>query len=70
MKKPDRKLDYLQIRIPTDDKRGAELVSRLEKVAGANGLSINDAANLAVAAGLNMVETKLKEIHEPQKEAA
>jgi hypothetical protein len=62
--------DFLQFRIPRDDQKGAELIQKLEKIAEVNGLSMNDVANLSVAAGLPMVETKLREIHEPAKQAA
>lgn len=60
----------LQLRIPADEPRGAELIAKLEKVAKANGLSMNDVGNMAIAAGLSMVETKLKEIHHPVDQAA
>ena len=62
--------DFLQFRVPTDEKRGAELVAKIEKISQSNGLSLNDVANMALAAGLNMVETKLREIHEPAEKAA
>lgn len=60
----------LQIRIPRDDARGAELATKLEKIAKKNGLSLNTVVNMACAAGLSIVEAKLREIHEPQKQAA
>ncbi len=62
--------DFLQFRVPTDQKRGAELIAKLEKISQVNGLSLNDVANMAVAAGLPMVETKLREIHEPSEQVA
>ena len=62
--------DYLQFRIPRDEEKGKRLSEKLQKIAAANGLSLNDVANLCVAAGLNMVESKLREIHEPEKQAA
>ena len=62
--------DFLQFRVPTDQKRGAELIAKLERISQVNGLSLNDVANMAVAAGLPMVETKLREIHEPVEQAA
>jgi hypothetical protein len=58
--------DFLQVRIVRDESRGANLISKIEKISKTNGLSLNDVANLALAAGLPMVETKLSEIHEPQ----
>jgi hypothetical protein len=63
-KKTDKN-DFLQLRIPRSQKPGAELVAKMEKIAANNGLSINDVANMAVAAGLNMVERKLTEIRDP-----
>jgi hypothetical protein len=60
----------LQIRIDPGDELGAQLAAKLEKVADANGISVNAAANLAVAAGLNILETKLKEVREPVPQAA
>jgi len=58
----------LQFRIVRDDPRGAELAAKIEKIAEVNSLSVNDVANLAVAAGLAIVTNKLREIHEPQAE--
>lgn len=58
--------DFLQFRVPRADQRGAALIQKLEKIAEVNGLSLNDVANMAVAAGLPMVETKLREIHAPE----
>lgn len=60
--------DFLQLRIPRDQKPGAELIAKIEKIAEVNGLSLNDVANMAVAAGLGMVERKLREIKEPAPE--
>jgi hypothetical protein len=57
--------DWLQLRISRDEKPGAELIAKIEKVAQSSGLSMNDVANMAVAAGLQMVETKLREIQNP-----
>ncbi len=70
MKNKPAKKDFLQLRIDRDEKRGAELSAKLKKISDATGLSLNDVANMAVAAGLPMVETKLREIHEPQEQAA
>jgi len=65
-----RKKDFLQLRIDRDKKAGLELITKIEKVAEVNGLSLNDVANMAVAAGLAMVERKLSEIREHPKSAA
>lgn len=40
-----------------------ETMGKIRKIAKANGLSIADVINLCLASGLNMVETKLSEIH-------
>jgi hypothetical protein len=58
--------DFLQLRVARDEKRGQELISKMEKIAEKNGLSLNDVANMSMAAGLNMVDAKLREIHEPE----
>jgi hypothetical protein len=61
----------MQIRVCRDNRRGAELAAKLQKIAEVNGLSLNDVANMAMAAGLPMVEMKLEEIHEaPEVKAA
>lgn len=70
MKTEKKKPETLQIRIPRDDKRGSELAAKLQKIAEVNGLSLNDVANMAVAAGLGMVERKLQELREPEPQAA
>lgn len=70
MKTEKKKPETLQIRIPRDDKRGSELAEKLQKIAEVNGLSLNDVANMAVAAGLGMVERKLQELREPEPQAA
>ena len=41
----------------------AETMDKVRKIAAANGVSIADVINLGLAAGLNIVETKLGEIH-------
>jgi hypothetical protein len=64
-KAPKSGEDFLQFRVKRAEKRGAELIAKLEKISETNGLSMNDVANMAIAAGLPMVETKLREIHEP-----
>jgi hypothetical protein len=63
--KPSSKKASLQLRIQRADKRGSELAEKLEKIASVSGLSVNDVANMSVAAGLGIVERKLKEIHAP-----
>lgn len=56
--------------IPLQVKTRQETREKLKQLAVRNALSINDVANMAIAAGLNLVEMKLREIHEPEKEAA
>lgn len=65
-KSPKSGEDFLQFRIKREEKRGAELIEKLKKIAEVNGLSVNDVVNMSVAAGLPTVETKLREIHEPE----
>lgn len=60
----------LQVRILRDDARGADLAAKLEKIAKQNSLSLNSVVNMACAAGLSIVELKLREIHTPEKKAA
>jgi hypothetical protein len=55
--------------IPLQIKTRGEVRAKLKRIAAANGLSLNDVATMALAAGMNMVETKLREIHEPAKAA-
>lgn len=52
--------------IPMQVKARSETREKLKKIAKANGLSLNDVATMAIAAGINMVETKLREIHQPE----
>lgn len=59
----------LQIRIVPDDERRRNLIEKLQIIAEANNLSVNDVANMAVSAGLPVVEQKLGEILEPLKAA-
>lgn len=40
-----------------------ETMEKIRKIAKVNGLSVADVMNLCLASGLNMVETKLGEIH-------
>jgi hypothetical protein len=70
MSKDSKKAGPLQLRVPRDEKRGAELAARLEKIAETNGLSINSLANLCLAAGLPIVEPKLRDLHEHEQAAA
>jgi hypothetical protein len=56
--------------IPFQVKAKPEIREKLKRIAAENGLSLNDVATMALAAGINMVETKLKEIHEPEAQAA
>ena len=51
--------------IPFQVKARAEVRDKLKMIAAKNGLSLNDVASMCLAAGTNMVETKLREIHEP-----
>jgi hypothetical protein len=56
--------------IPLQVKMREEVREKLKRIAVTNGLSLNDVATMSIAAGLNMVETKLREIHQPEKVAA
>jgi predicted HicB family RNase H-like nuclease len=55
--------------IPFQVKSRPEVREKLKLIAKQNGLSLNDVASMALAAGMNMVEAKLREIHEPAKAA-
>lgn len=55
--------------IPFQVKTKGDLRDRLKALAAKNGLSLNDIATMCLAAGIPMVETKLREIHEPAKAA-
>jgi hypothetical protein len=55
--------------IPFQVKTKGDLRDRLKTLAVKNGLSLNDIATMCLAAGIPMVETKLREIHEPAKAA-
>lgn len=55
--------------IPFQVKTRPEVREKLKAIAFKNGLSLNDIATLCLAAGVPMVETKLREIHEPAKAA-
>lgn len=57
-------------RIPLQVKPREETREKLKQLAEANGLSLNDIATMCLASGLPMVEKKLREIHEPQPQAA
>jgi hypothetical protein len=52
--------------VPLQFKTRDEIREKLKTIAKKNGLSINDVASMALAAGMPMVETKLREIHEPE----
>jgi hypothetical protein len=64
-KSPKSGEDFLQFRIKRKEKRGSELIEKIQKIAEVNGLSANDVVNMSIAAGLSTVETKLRELHEP-----
>lgn len=51
--------------IPLQIKLRPETRAKLKIIAERNGLSLNDVGSMAIAAGTNIVETKLGEIHEP-----
>ena len=55
--------------IPLQVKLRPEPRGKLKVIADKNGLSLNDVASMAIAAGMNIVEAKLAEIHEPAKAA-
>lgn len=65
-KRPSASERYMQLRVPQDNKAGAELVEKIRKISAASGLSLNDVANMCVAAGLGIVERKLTEIRTPE----
>jgi hypothetical protein len=52
-------------RIPLQVKIEGETRDKLKRIATENGLSLNDVATMAIAAGMGMVRTKLQEINEP-----
>ena len=52
--------------IPLQIKTRTDVRAKLKKIAQVNGLSLNDVATMALAAGMNMVETKLGEIRNPE----
>jgi hypothetical protein len=52
--------------IPLQVKTREETRKKLKIIAEKNGLSLNDVASMAIAAGMPMIETKLREIHEPE----
>lgn len=47
---------------PIQYRPNGEIRGKLEKIAQVNGLSVNDVLNLALPAGLNIVEGKLAEL--------
>lgn len=56
----------IQPLIPLQVKTREEVRKKLKTIADKNGLSLNDVASMAIAAGVPMVETKLNELHEPE----
>ena len=56
--------------IPFQVKARPEVRERIVKVADARGLSANDVASMALAAGIDRVEKKLMEIAMPEPQAA
>lgn len=56
--------------IPLQVKLRPETRAKLKLIAQKNGLSMNDVSSMAIAAGANIVETKMREIHEPAEQAA
>jgi hypothetical protein len=46
-----------------------EVLEKMRKIAEVNGLSMSDVANMCLAGGLNIVESKLSEIHGTKKAA-
>jgi hypothetical protein len=54
---PKKQTQPMSLR-PKEDVR-----AKMEKIAEANGISLTDVAHFCLAAGLNIVEEKLGEIH-------
>lgn len=46
-----------------------DIVEKIKKIAVINGLSMSDVANMCLASGLNIVETKLDEINQVKNPA-
>jgi hypothetical protein len=59
-----------QFKLDPKEPREGELIKRLQKTKAETGLSMNQLAALAVAAGLPIVATNLQRIHEPEAAAA
>ncbi len=59
-----------EIRIPFQVKTRGETREKLQRLAQANGLSLNDIATLCLISGMPLVEKKLREIHAPAEQAA
>jgi hypothetical protein len=57
-------------RIPFQVKAREDVRTKLQILAKANGLSLNDVATMCLALGLPRVERKLNEIHNPEPELA
>lgn len=55
--------------IPFQIKTREETREKMKRIAAENGLSLNDVATMCIAAGIDMVATKLREIHQPAKAA-
>ena len=55
--------------IPLQVKTREDVRTKLKAIAEKNGLSLNDVASMAIAVGTPMVETKLRELHEPAQAA-
>jgi hypothetical protein len=64
------KKNKAELRIPLQVKPDEDTREKLQRVAQENALSLNDVATMCLAAGLNMVEVKLREIRTPEQKAA
>ena len=61
---------YMQLRISRRSAPGQLAIEKIEEVATFSGLTMNDIASQAVAAGLPTIESKLREIHKAALEPA
>jgi len=52
--------------VPLQFKTRPDIRAKLKVIATKNGLSLNDVGSMCLAAGVGMVEQKLREIHEPK----
>lgn len=66
MKTKNAKASGDQALVPLQVKLRPDAREKLKVIAAKNGLSLNDVASMSLAAGLNMVDRKLEEIHEPE----